>query len=409
LQRRNEHQLDQHKLSENKDKIEAEEKNWKQRKIYIKKMDINKLKSQLQTEVDTAFLYQSIASIQSDENLSRVLNSLAEIENGHAIHMLRKVNEMDTSYEMPSPSSRAKFQLKVGKLFGYSSIISSLSSVEKQFAVNAIKNKIESGEKLSGFEHNHLNIIEAVNNNKALNVSGGFLSKFESRHKSVGGNALRAAVLGSNDGLVSNMSLVMGVAGASVSNNTILLTGIAGLMAGSISMALGEWLSVQSSRELNQRQIDLEMEELEASPEEEKKELVLLYQAKGMNIEEARKLADKAFETQESAIDAIIKEELGIDKEDLGGSAWEAAIASFLLFSIGAIIPLYPFMILDGKNAIVLSVVSSIIGLFGIGAAITLLTGKGILYSGFRQVAFGLTAAAVTFGIGTLIGVSLAG
>ncbi len=372
-------------------------------------MDISKLKSQLQIEVDTAFLYSSIASIQSDENLSRVLNSLADIEKGHANHMLRKVNEFDPNYEMPKPSSRAKFQLKVGKLFGYSSIISSLSSVEKQFAVNSIKNKIESGEKLSGFEHNHLNIIEAVNNNKALNVSGGLLSKFESRHKSVGGNALRAAVLGSNDGLVSNMSLVMGVAGAAVSNNTILLTGIAGLMAGSISMALGEWLSVQSSRELNQRQIDLEMEELEASPEEEKKELVLLYQAKGMSIEEARKLADKAFESPETAIDAIIKEELGIDKEDLGGSAWEAAIASFLLFSIGAIIPLYPFMILDGQNAILLSVISSIVGLFGIGAAITLLTGKGILYSGFRQVAFGLTAAAVTYGIGTLIGVSLAG
>jgi len=375
----------------------------------LQKMDINKLKSQLQTEVDTAFLYSSIASIQSEENLSRVLNSLADIEKGHANHMFKKVNEIDANYLMPLPSSRAKFQLRVGKLFGYSSIISSLSTVEKQFAENSIKNKIENGEKISGFEHNHLNIIEAVNNNKALNVSGGLLSKFESRHKSVGGNALRAAVLGSNDGLVSNMSLVMGVAGAAVSNNTILLTGIAGLMAGSISMALGEWLSVQSSRELNQRQIDLEMEELEASPEEEKKELVLLYQAKGMSIEEARKLADKAFESPETAIDAIIKEELGIDKEDLGGSAWEAAIASFLLFSIGAIIPLYPFMILDGQNAILLSIVSSVVGLFGIGAAITLLTGKGILYSGFRQVAFGLTAAAVTYGIGTLIGVSLAG
>ncbi len=372
-------------------------------------MDLNKLKGQLQTEVDTAFLYDSIANIQSDDTLNRVLKSLADIEKGHAAHMLSKVKEFDSKHEMPLPSSRAKFQLKLGKIFGYSSIISSLSDIEKQFALNAIKNKIENGEKPNGFEHNHLNIIEAVNNNKALNVSGGFLSKFESRHKSVGGNALRAAVLGSNDGLVSNMSLVMGVAGAAVSNNTILLTGIAGLMAGAISMALGEWLSVQSSRELNQRQIDLEMEELEASPEEEKKELVLLYQAKGMNIEEAKKLADKAFETPETAIDAIIKEELGIDKEELGGSAWEAAIASFVLFSIGAIIPLYPFMILDGQNAILLSIGSSVIGLFAIGAAITLLTGKSILFSGFRQVAFGLAAAAVTYGIGSLIGVSLAG
>ena len=254
-----------------------------------------------------------------------------------------------------------------------------------------------------------MNIIEAVNNNEALNVSGGLLSKFESRHKSVGGNALRAAVLGSNDGLVSNMSLVMGVAGAAVSNNTILLTGTAGLLAGAISMALGEWLSVQSSRELNQRQIELETEELEASPEEEKKELVLLYQAKGMSAADAQKLADKAFENPETAIDAIITEELGIDKEELGGSAWEAAFASFVLFSIGAIIPLYPFIFLDGNNAILLSIGSSVIGLFGIGAAITLLTGKSVLFSGFRQVAFGLAAAAVTYGIGSLIGVSLAG
>lgn len=372
-------------------------------------MDVNKLKKQLQIEVDTAFLYDSIASIQTDISLKRVLNSLAEIEKGHAYHMLNKIVTFDTNYQMPLPSSKAKFQLKVGKLFGYSSIISSLANIEKQFAVNTIKNKIEQGEKLTGFEHNHLNIIEAVNNNEALNVSGGLLSKFESRHKSVGGNALRAAVLGSNDGLVSNMSLVMGVAGAAVSNDTILLTGTAGLLAGAISMALGEWLSVQSSRELNQRQIELETEELEASPEEEKKELVLLYQAKGMNAADAQKLADKAFESPETAIDAIITEELGIDKDELGGSAWEAATASFILFAIGAIIPLYPFIFLDGRSAILLSIGSSVVGLFGIGAAITLLTGKSILFSGFRQVAFGLVAAAVTYGIGTLIGVSLAG
>ena len=228
-------------------------------------MDLNKLKGQLQTEVDTAFLYDSIDNIQSDDNLTRVLQSLAEIEKGHAKHMLDKVLTFDSNYKMPLPSSRAIFQLKLGKLFGYSSIISNLSSIEKQFAVNAIKSKIENGEKPTGFEHNHLNIIEAVNNNAALNVSGGFLSKFESRHKSVGGNALRAAVLGSSDGLLSNMSLVMGVAGAAVDNKGILLTGIAGLLAGAISMALGEWLSVQSSRELNQRQIELETEELEAS------------------------------------------------------------------------------------------------------------------------------------------------
>lgn len=368
-----------------------------------------KLKLQLQTEIDTAFLYKSIAAIQTDENLNRVLLALAQIEDGHAEHMLREIQKEIPTYKFPEPSSRAKIQLRLGKIFGYSSIISNLSGVEKQFAINIIKSKLEAGEKLSGFEHNHLKIIEAVNSNKALNISGGFLSKFESRHKSVGGNALRAAVLGANDGLVSNMSLVMGVAGAAVSNDTILLTGCAGLLAGAISMALGEWLSVQSSKELYENQIALETAELEASPEEEKKELSLLYQAKGMTLEEANKLANKAFETKDSAIETLITEELGINKEELEGSAWEAAITSFVLFAIGAIIPLYPFMFLDGMNAIYLSVGSSVIGLFGIGAAITLFTGKSVIFSGMRQVIFGLVAAAVTYGIGSLIGVSLAG
>lgn len=372
-------------------------------------MDLIKLKSQLQTEIDTAFLYKSIAAIQNDENLNKVLVALGNIEEGHAEHMLAEIRKVNKNYEAPNPSGRARLQLKLGKIFGYSSIISSLSGVEKQFAINTVKNKLEAGEKLSGFEHNHLKIIEAINSNSALNVSGGFLSKFESRHKSVGGNALRAAVLGANDGLVSNMSLVMGVAGAAVSNNTILLTGCAGLLAGAISMALGEWLSVQSSKELYENQIALETAELEASPEEEKMELVLLYQAKGMTVEEARNLAEKAFESKDSAIETLITEELGINKEELEGSAWEAGITSFILFSIGAIIPLYPFMFLDGKNAIYLSIGSSVVGLFGIGSAITLFTGKSILFSGIRQVIFGLTAAAITYGIGSLIGVSLAG
>jgi hypothetical protein len=256
-------------------------------------MDVSKLKEQLQTEVDTAFLYTSIASIQTDDNLQKVLHALAEIEHGHAQHMFDEIVKQEANFSMPNPSTRAKVQLRMGRIFGYSSIISNLSNIEKQFAINSVKNKIEAGEKISGFEHNHLKIIEAVNSNSALNVSGGFLSKFESRHKSVGGNALRAAVLGANDGLVSNMSLVMGVAGAAVSNNAILLTGSAGLLAGAISMSLGEWLSVQSSKELYENQIALETAELEASPEEEKKELVLLYQAKGMSIEEAKSLAEK--------------------------------------------------------------------------------------------------------------------
>jgi VIT1/CCC1 family predicted Fe2+/Mn2+ transporter len=201
----------------------------------------------------------------------------------------------------------------------------------------------------------------------------------------------------------------MGVAGAQVANSTIVLTGVAGLLAGAISMALGEWVSVQSSRELYQKQIKTEMEEIAANPEEEAEELALIYQARGLEENAARQLAQQMMSSEESAIAALSRDELGIDPAELGGSAWEAAIASFLLFAIGAIIPLFPFFFVSGGTAIVISAIFSAIGLFGIGAAITLFTGRSVLFSGTRQMLFGLAAAAVTFFIGRLIGVSVAG
>ncbi len=367
------------------------------------------LKKQLQVEIDTSFLYESIAKKEQEESLKKVLFALAEIENNHAAKMLERIKKDQPDFEVPTPSLRAKIQLKLGKIFGYDHIIGNLANTEKQMARSVIKNKLKKGEKLSGFEHNHLKIIEAVSDNQSTTISSGLLSKFEGRHKSVGGNAVRAAVLGANDGLVSNMSLVMGVAGAAVENKIILITGLAGLLAGAISMALGEWLSVQSSRELYLRQIELETEELEASPEDEKRELTLLYRAKGMDYKTAAELADKIFENKDTAIDALIVEELGIDKEELGGSAWEAAFVSFFLFAIGAILPVFPYFFSEGKTALYISVGASVFGLFLIGTSITLFTGKNILFSGFRQVLFGLAAAAVTYGIGSLIGISLAG
>jgi VIT1/CCC1 family predicted Fe2+/Mn2+ transporter len=225
----------------------------------------------------------------------------------------------------------------------------------------------------------------------------------------VGGNALRAAVLGANDGLVSNLSLVMGVAGAALSGNTILITGLAGLLAGAGSMAMGEWLSVQSSRELYQRQIDIEAEELAAAPEEEAEELALIYQAKGLSADDARALAGRITADERTAIDTLAREELGIDPTELGGSAREAAVTSFVLFAIGAVIPVVPFALLSGARAVGLSLLLSAIALFGLGAGITLLTGRGVLFSATRQLLIGLCAAALTFGVGRLIGVSLGG
>ena len=171
-------------------------------------------------------------------------------------------------------------------------------------------------------------------------------------------------VLGANDGLVSVFSLVMGVAGAGAASQTILLTGLAGLLAGALSMALGEWLSVQSSRELYQHQIGIEKHELATIPEEEVEELSLIYQAKGIPAATAEEMAQRLLSDPNTALDTLAREELSVDPESLGGSAWEAAITSFFLFAIGALIPVLPYVFFTGTTGIIVSAVASGIGLF---------------------------------------------
>jgi len=238
-------------------------------------------------------------------------------------------------------------------------------------------------------------------------LSGGSVAQLEGRHRAGGGNALRAAVLGANDGLVSILSLTMGVAGATNSRPAILIAGLAGVLAGAGSMALGEWLSVQSSRELYEHQIKIEAEEIAANPEEEQEELALIYQSKGLPEDRAKELASHMMADQGSILDTLAREELGIDPEELGGSAYEAAFTSFFLFAFGAFFPILPYLIWSGPLAILLSLVVSAIGLFIIGAAITLMTGRSIWFSGARQVVVGIAAAALTYGIGRLIGGSI--
>ena len=216
-------------------------------------------------------------------------------------------------------------------------------------------------------------------------------------------------MLGANDGLVSNLSLVMGVAGASAAAHAVLLAGVAGLVAGSCSMAMGEWLSVNSSRELYQKQIATEAEELEQSPEEEKEELVLIYQAKGLPEAQAKALAERLLSDKSTALDTLAREELGIDPEALGGSAWGAATASFFLFAFGAVFPVAPFLFLGGWAAVGTSLALSGLVLAGIGIGTSLFTGRGALFSAARQVLIGYAAAVVTFGVGRLAGGVIAG
>lgn len=366
------------------------------------------LKKQLQTEVDASFLYKTVSDKTDDKTLSDLYKQMADIENGHANRLLSRINKAGIKSELPAPSVSARIKANLTRFLGYGFILNSLMVTEKNIAQSSITDKARKGESVSGSELNHVRILENLMTADS-GSSGSNIARLEGRHKSVGGNALRAAVMGSNDGLVSNLSLIMGVAGATSGSREIIIAGFAGLLAGAISMALGEWLSVQSSRELYARQIQTEEEEFDNSVEEELKELTLIYQSKGLSREQAADMAKEVFKSKETAVETLVKEELGIDTKELGGSAWVAAITSFALFSIGAIIPLIPFLFFKGTNAIMVSSIFSAFGLFIIGGGITLFTGKGLLFSGLRQVIFGLGAAAITFGIGKLIGVAIAG
>jgi VIT1/CCC1 family predicted Fe2+/Mn2+ transporter len=237
-------------------------------------------------------------------------------------------------------------------------------------------------------------------------VEDGIAAHLEKHGKS-GGNALRAGVLGASDGLLSNFNLVMGVAGANLAGKGILLTGVAGVLAGAISMGLGEWISVQSSRELLQERIRGEKDEIAEAPAREAAELVHIYQARGFDEDTSKTMATRMMRSPASALDAMTRDELGINPSRLSGSAWAAAGVSFLMFAIGAAIPVVPYTFLSGTTATVVSAGASAVGLFVIGGAITLFTGKSVLWSGLRQVAFGLVAATVVYLIGHLIGTRL--
>jgi VIT1/CCC1 family predicted Fe2+/Mn2+ transporter len=236
------------------------------------------------------------------------------------------------------------------------------------------------------------------------------IAERERWHRSGGrSGTLRAVIFGVSDGLVSNLALVMGVAGASAQNPSfILLAGIAGLLAGAFSMAAGEYISMQSQRELFERQIALERAELEVMPEEEEAELAAAYRAKGFPADEAASIAERIFRDPEAALDILIREELGLDPDELG-SPIRAAAGSFVAFAAGAIVPVLPFLIGGGTAALAVSLTLSLGALFAVGAAVSLLTGRSLIFSGVRQLAIGLGAATVTYAIGSIIGVSAAG
>lgn len=362
-----------------------------------------------QDEIESAYLYRALANAESQPALAEVYRRLADTEESHAQFWHNKLLQLNYPLPRRRIGWRTKMLARLAKWLGPQFVLPTVNAME-QVDSHSYDMQVDTHDTpLPVQERSHARLLHTIASTSKRGVEGSTLAQLEGRHRTAGGNTLRAAVLGANDGLLSNLSLMMGVAGANASGKTILITGLAGLLAGACSMALGEWLSVQSSRELYERQIGIEQREVEEVPEEEEEELALIYEAKGLPAAQARALAARMMQNHAVALDTLSREELGIDPQELGGSAWAAAATSFFLFSAGAIVPVIPFVFLKGLVAIELSLLLSGLALFLIGAGITLLTGRSVFYSGMRQVIFGLAAAAITFGIGRLLGVSLAG
>src|SRR5258705_8988563 len=267
-------------------------------------------RANLQGEVDGAALYRALADAEADPRLKEVYGRLASVEEAHAEFWRKQLDRIGARTGRLGLGWRTRALAWLARRFGPQFVLPTINKLEQRDSgqYDAQAEAVAGG--LPAAERSHARVVQAIERSTPGGLQGSALARLEGRHRAMGGNALRAAVLGANDGLVSNLSLVMGVAGAAVAEKTILLTGLAGLVSGACSMAMGEWLSVSSSRELNQQQIDIEADELKRMPEEEKEEMTLIYQAKGLSQEQARALADRLMANKETALDTLVREEL---------------------------------------------------------------------------------------------------
>lgn len=354
-------------------------------------------------ELQAALLYRGLAAL--DPEKSEILVKLAEAEDRHAAHWRRILGQhgIEVTTEV-APAARTRMLLALARRFGVGSVLPVIIRAEAADA-DKYRGVAQAPTAMAEEEMAHGRRLAAIG---GVDTTGAQIASAEGRHRAGAGGALRAAVFGVNDGLVSNFSLVMGVAGGTSDSQVVVLAGVAGLFAGAFSMAAGEWISVRSQSELYEHEIEAEREELRYFPEEERDELELIYRAKGLTPEEAKRLADRLLEDPDSALDTLTREELGIDPEEVGGAgAWVAAGSSFVSFAFGAVIPLLPFLFLAGTAQLVLAAVLSALALASVGGFLGVFTGRSVAWSGLRMVLIGGAAAAATYLIGTLFGVAL--
>ena len=340
----------------------------------------------LRVERDNEALYARLAAVASDPRLARAYRRIADGERANAAFWESRLRDLGAAIPPPHPRTRVRVLGELVKWFGTGFVMPTVVRLEHaDHAATPVDR---------GGHRDHFPLPREVG-------SPGH------RHRTQSGNTLRAAVLGANDGLVSNVSLVMGMAGAASGDRAVLLAGLAGLVAGACSMALGEWLSVNSSREFYQAQITERAERLAVAPEDGLEHIAGIYRDKGLAPAAAEHLAEHIAETPRAALDMLVREDLGVDPGELGGSAWGAAISSFCLFACGALFPVAPYFFLGGHAALLASACSTAAGLALIGIGTSLFTGRSMLFSIARQFGITAAAAAVTYGVGHMLGVVL--
>ena len=364
-----------------------------------KEADQQRYRRYLKNELEAVQLYRDLASVERNEERAGLFRRLAQAEMRHVRIWSRKLGLEDQSPDNYRRSLRVILLRTVAKVLGTRAVMPMIMRSEAADAstyrddpeaTNIVQEEIE-----------HFNVLGRL----AGRPDHTQILSLERRHYS-GTVNVRAGVLGFNDGLLSNLSLVMGVAGATSDSNFIVIAGISGLLAGAFSMAAGEYVSVRAQRDVYEREIEVERAELEEMPKEEMQELALIYQRKGFTRQEARAVAERIISNPEVALATLAREELGLDPSQLG-YPWMAAISSFLAFGLGAIIPLLPNLFTEGLLALMLTIAVSGVATVGIGVLLGIITGKNPLWGGGRMLLAGTIAAGVTYGIGSAIGISL--
>jgi len=366
----------------------------------------------LQAERNASMLYRALAETTDGERREALLE-LADVEDQHAAHWIDKLQQHGVEIP-PVPSNLEADDAQLVSRARSLGLVSVLDTLEQNEGADAgmYDDEPEALPTMPTDEREHAEVFRKLKGeqpekfpHRAMSPQAG-----EPWHKLDKSGSIRAAVFGVSDGLVSNTALVMGFAGASlagaIDNSVVLFAGLAGLLAGAFSMAAGEYVSMASQRDLFKREIDLERQELIEKPDEERLELELIYRAKGLPREQAKAIADRIMANPETALDTLVREELGLDPDELG-SAWKAAISSFIAFAIGASVVVIPYALFSGVPAFVLAIALALAGMIAVGGVVGSLSGRGVVFSAGRQVIWGAGAAAVTYLVGSLVGVNV--